>query len=398
MKMIKVSIALALILGAACRGDRAVTDPVLALNALVDSLSPQVEQATGLRFKSRPRVAIKTRDEVRDFLLARIAEEFPPERIQGITNSYRLLGFIPDTLDLKSLLVDLYTEQVAGFYDPDSTTLFAVAGSDPAETRLVIAHELVHALQHQYLPLDSLMRQSWDSDRAAASQAVLEGHATVASLRVLLPGNDLMMQPEFWRNFREQIRQSQSTMEVLKTAPLVLREGLIFPYLHGADFMRWWIAARAGQPLPETGELPVSTEQIIHPERYAMGDMPIRVAFNDSSESVLHEDTMGEMEMQILAGDLRGGEVITTLALGWGGDRYRVIDSPQGPLLLWWIVFDSEVSRRRFLINVADRMVERGRPGYRIAADSLPIMGRPGVRTVIAPAGWDGWNRLPAEP
>lgn len=385
----------ALTLLAACRGVAQDANTQAHLDSLVDSLIPDVERATGLNFRERPRPALRTKEEVRTFLLAKLSEEFPPERIRGVSEAYRLLGMIPDSLDLQALLLDLYSEQVAGFYDPDSSALFAVEGADPAQLRLVVAHELVHALQDQYLPLDSLLKQRTNGDRASASQAVLEGHATIASLKVLVPDGGMIDQPDFWQNFRVQIRESQATMAVFQRAPLVLREGLIFPYLYGADFMRWWAAAHPGEPLPLAADLPQSTEQILHPERYNAGDMPIELVFADSATTPLHEDTLGEMELHILGSNLRGGEVITSLAAGWGGDRYRVYDSPEGTALVWWTVWDSETSARRFRINVGNRLVAQGRPGYRVNADSSQVEGRPANRVVIAPTGWAGWDAVP---
>ena len=94
--------------------------------------------------------------------------------------------------------MDLYSEQVAGYYDPDSTTLFGVTGADPLQLRLVLAHEMVHALQGQYLPLDSILHDIKSNDRLTAAQSVLEGQATLVSIRVLSPGVDITAQPEFW--------------------------------------------------------------------------------------------------------------------------------------------------------------------------------------------------------
>ena len=157
---------------------------------------------------------------------------------------YRLLGLIPDSLDLRALLVDLYTEQVAGFYDPATRTLYGLRGANAAELRLVLAHEMVHALQHQYLPLDSLLKSTGNGDNQGAAQAFLEGHATLASIRVLTPGQDVVGRPEFWQLFRDQIRQQQGSMQVFARTPLALRFELIFPYLYGAEFVRWWDSAR----------------------------------------------------------------------------------------------------------------------------------------------------------
>ena len=112
----------------------------------------------------------------------KLDEELPPKRLHGLETTYRLFGLLPDTLQLRPLLIDLYTEQVAGFYDPDSATLFGVEGADRTQLSLVLAHEMIHALQGQHLPLDSILDARENNDRLSAAQAILEGQATLASL------------------------------------------------------------------------------------------------------------------------------------------------------------------------------------------------------------------------
>ena len=135
----------------ACRGQAPGDPRPDALSRLVDSLKAPVERATGLEFKTSPKSALRSRKQVRDYLIRKLDEELPPAKLQGLETAYRLFGLLPDTLTLRSLLLDLYTEQVAGYYDPDSATLFGVQGADPSQLRLVLAHEMVHALQGQYL-------------------------------------------------------------------------------------------------------------------------------------------------------------------------------------------------------------------------------------------------------
>jgi len=364
---------------------------------LVDSLRPAVEQATGLKFRAPTRSAMKTRDEVHEFLIGKLREDFPPSREEGIAALYRLLGLIPDSLDLRQLLLDLYTEQVAGFYDPATTTLYGVRGADPAQLRLVLAHELVHALQHQYLPLDSIMRSKGDADQQAAAQAVLEGHATIASIRVLVPGQDVLAQPGFWETFREQIKASQTTMKVFARTPLALQEELVFPYLNGANFMRWWGESGQATPLPTLATLPRSTEQILHPDRYTAGDAPLTLRFADSTADVLFEDTLGELEVQVLATVVRGGgEVLTDAPIGWGGDRFRVYRSAGGPALVWYSSWDDASSAARFLGGPGARLLTRERAGYRTSVEGLAGAARPTLRVVIAPSAWERWSALPA--
>lgn len=393
-------LSIAVLILAACRG----TVPPRGgneLTRLVDSLIPAVERAAGLAFRTTPRSASRTREEIRAYLLGKLRSEFPPERQEGVEAAYRLLGLLPDTLDLRRLLLDLYTEQVAGYYDPDSSTLYGVEGGGGVEHRLVVAHELVHALQHQYLPLDSIMKQRDDADQLAAAQAVLEGHATLASMRVLMPGEDFLARPEVWELIREQIREQQAGMRVFSTAPLVLREGLVFPYIGGAAFVRWWDSARGGRGIPRTEELPRSTEQILHPARYATGDAPVAVRFRegDGLGPPLFEDTIGELELHILAAELRGGgEVLTQAPAGWAGDRYRVYRSPAGHALVWYLAFDDPASAARFGGTSGARLAGRARDGYRTAVEPVEVAGRPGLRIVVAPVAWSGWASLPTPP
>jgi hypothetical protein len=383
-------------MAAGCRGEdpRAPqTRGDLALARLVDSLRAPVEQATGLRFTEPPRSAMRSREQVRAYLIAKLDEELPPERLRGLETAYRLFGLLPDTLQLRPLLLDLYTEQVAGFYDPDSAMLFGVEGADRTQLRLVLAHELIHALQGQHLPLDSILDARENNDRLTAAQAILEGQATLASLEVLAPGQGVAQNPQFWELYRDQVRQQQSSMPVFRRAPLVLRESLIFPYLQGAEFMHWWETERR-DALPYGPLMPVSTEQVLHPTRYARGDRPVELAFPADS-GVMYEDVLGENEIRVILAMLAGSdEVQTVVPIGWGGDRFRLYSTPDGEALIWYVVWDDARSADRFLRSAAG-LRTRARPGYRAALDSITVGGRPGTRFVLAPAGWERWGDLP---
>ncbi|HEY7611998.1 MAG TPA: hypothetical protein VH764_03305 [Gemmatimonadales bacterium] len=379
----------------ACRGEARQTQAKSEqdLARLVDSLRVPVEQATGLQFTSPPRSAMRSRDQVRAYLIRKLDEELPPKRLHGLETTYRLFGLLPDTLQLRPLLIDLYTEQVAGFYDPDSAMLFGVEGADRTQLSLVLAHELIHALQGQHLRLDSILNARDNNDRLSASQAILEGQATLASLDVLAPGHHVAQNPQFWEMYREQVRQQQSSMPVFRRAPLVLRETLIFPYLQGAEFMHWW--KKGGRaPMPSGAQMPVSTEQVLHPERYARGDVPVPIVF-PAEAGVEYEDVLGESEIRVILAMLAGSdEVQTVLPIGWGGDRYRLYRSARGPALVWYLVWDDRRSAEGFLRSAAG-LRTTARPGYRAALDSLTVNGRPATRYVLAPSDWERWAKLP---
>jgi hypothetical protein len=381
---------------ASCRGERPKPVGADTLSRLVDSLRPRVERATGLTFKSIPKSALRTREQVRQYLLRKLAEELPKAKLEGLETAYRLFGLLPDTLDLRPLLLELYTEQVAGYYDPDSATLFGVVGADPAQLRVVVAHEMVHALQGERLPLDSILHDKSNNDRLAAAQAVLEGQATLSGMKALFPPNmDPTSDPDFWTEYAGQIRGSQASMPVFARAPLVVREALVFPYLAGAEFMHWWEESRFRDTVPYGPRMPESTEQVLFPERYAEGDRPIELEFPPDT-NVLYQDVLGESEMAVLASQLSGETRYRKAApRGWGGDRYRVFRTPDGPALVWCVVWDNQRSAERFTTAFGGRLRQTGRKGYRATFDHIEIAGRPATLFVLAPDAWKGWRDVP---
>jgi hypothetical protein len=191
------------------------------------------------------------------------------------------------------------------------------------------------------------------------------------------------------------VREKQSLMPVFARAPLVVREALIFPYLDGAEFMYWWNASGPRDTLPFGPRMPVSTEQILHPERYARGDQPVVLAFPPDS-GVLYEDVLGEIEIRVLLASLaKSDDVESVVPIGWGGDRFRVYDTAGGPALVWYVVWDDPRSADRFVRTAGPSLRRTARPGYRSALESMTVDARPAVRYVLAPEGWLKWGGLP---
>ncbi|MEO6067079.1 MAG: hypothetical protein ABIQ41_03740 [Gemmatimonadales bacterium] len=378
----------------ACRGEARPATEDAALARLVDSLIPQVEHATGLTFKRKPRAVIISREQARSYLVGQLQKQFPGERGRSLATSYRLLGLLPDTLDLQKLFLEILTEQVAGYYDPDSSAFFGVAGADPTTFRITVAHELVHALQHDYVPLDSILDARDDADRLAAAQAVLEGQATIAMFRIQPTIGDRVLEPSFWDDARESIRQQQGSMPQFAGAPRVIREGLLFPYIAGAEYMRWWITHRPRDQQPFGARMPRSSEQILAPDRAERGDVPLRVTFTGTG-AARYGDVLGAAEVRVLLAEARGqAELVDPAVLGWGGDRFELYEAPGGEALVWIAVFDSPPARDAVLAAL-QRGWPPARSGYRTESAPLKISGRPGVRLAVAPMGWAGWSALP---
>ena len=396
-----VPVLAAVLIGAGCRGEapRAPADetPDVRMARIVDSLRPAVERAMGVPFKSVPRSAMRSREQLRRYLVGKLEEPEQEARTRQSETVYHLLGLLPDSVRLKAVLLDVLTEQVAGYYDPDSAMLFGVTGQDESRTLQTLAHEMVHALQAQYVRVDSILDDVRDADRLAAARAVLEGEATVAQIRMLQPNVDLAQLGEAWSLMRGQLKEVQSTMPAFARAPFVLREELLFPYLSGGEFMRWWETTPLRDSLPYGPRMPRSTEQILHPDRYLSGDAPVSVSIDstgDGSDDL--DDVLGDLSVRLLTGALRGSpEPPLAAPSGWGGDRYRVLETPEGPALIWFVVWDNPAVARRFVDGTGAALLAREREGYRDALEAITLDGRAVTRYVTAPAGWAGWAALP---
>jgi hypothetical protein len=388
-----------LVVSLACRERAQAVQGEAELKDMVHRMMPVVAEAAGLPFKHEPLVLRRSRPQVRDYVIHKFDEDLPQADLNGLQSALRLFGLIPDSLELRPTMIDLLTEQIAGYYDPDSNALYIPADIEPFQLRVVVSHELVHALQDQYVPLDSIITQRHVNDRRSAAQAILEGQATVAQIPVLMPEQkpDTLPLGWFWKQ-RTVMAAQQAQMKEFASAPLWLREGLIFPYLGGADFNVWFRRTYLGRSILDS--MPRSTEQILHPERYRDHDEPTELEFEGEGRAgdVKWEDGLGEFETRLLLQQHLGNEAeAITLATGWDGDRYQVLGA-KADALVWYTVWDDAAAASRFADGVKRAWAKR-RPDGRIARRSevtqLTVSGRPVVRLVDAPSAWSGWGTLP---
>lgn len=355
----------ALCLVAACgRGD----DAGGPYAAKVRETVPKIEKATGLAFKTPPRLEEQSRDSVRAFLERRFNDELPASELSGMERAYKRLALIPSSMDLRGFMLELLTEQVAGYYDPRAKTLYVVQGADEEVTGITISHELVHALQDQHFNLDSMQSARADNDRLTTGQSIVEGQATLEQLGSMIGSeNAITAMPGGWEKVRQMIRDMQGSMPVFASAPTILQETLLFPYLTGAEFMRRFKTEAPGQS--PFARMPQSTEQLIHPDLYfKTPDEPTTVVLPaPATGKVAYENNLGEFETRILLFEyLRDQSSAVRGAAGWDGDRYQLIETPRGDALTWVTVWDTSIDAAEFFDMLDMALIKRHgaiRPG-----------------------------------
>ncbi len=269
-------------------------------------------------------------------VLARIIEEdTPPEELRKAELLYRTLGLMTGEPTLEELFVDLLQSQVAGLYDAKTEALYVLSKSGavgPVE-QVFFAHEFQHALQDQHFDLEALQDLPLDQgDRILAQQALVEGDAYVLMAQWLFAhlgagGIGALLEAS----------NDPEAQAALAAIPDIVQAQILFPATQGTVFVQGlqlaggWTAVDAAFADP-----PRSTEQILHPEKYAAREAPIEVsvpadpagAMGDGWTEVLR-DTLGEHQLQIWldAPGAGGPGPAAAAAVGWGGDRLILLQS-----------------------------------------------------------------------
>ena len=313
-----------------------------------DETLAQVARITGLAPKHPIARSLKSREEIRAYIIAHLHEDLPPEKIRADQLALEKFGLIPKGFPLEKFTVDLLTEQVAALYDPKKKE-FYIADWIPVELqRTIMAHELTHALQDQYFDLEKWLKEVRTNDDALlARTAVAEGSATAVMLEYLLApqGKQVQDLSDAEELVRAGLLGQLETESAFGQAPRYLREALIFPYLDGVSFTQRFLALHGWKTFDTVFKNPpASSQEILHPEKYFDGARREAVSLPDLSKLVppgwkrLDENVAGEFTTAAILKEFLDEKTATSSArpsrnfgtIGasdWSGDRYQVFEN-----------------------------------------------------------------------
>jgi hypothetical protein len=296
----------------------------------------QMSDITHLQFRGPLKKSLRSKEEIRVHVIQEMSEDKnPAERYAG-ARSAEAFGLLPKGFDLDSFMIDLLTEQIAGLYDPKAHEFYVADWIPIADQRMVMAHELTHALEDQHFEIEDWAKAARPNDDSElAREAVLEGSAMAAMVEYLLQGSGRSLQdlPDI---DPAMLIGDMTETPLLKKAPPFLKDALIFPYLDGLTFSAAILKPTGWEGLAAIfTKPPVSTQQIMHPALYRSGKVPTAVALPSIEKALgpewtkLEDNIMGEFGWKEVLRQFLDDPRAKSLAAAWDGDRYVVYEQKQ---------------------------------------------------------------------
>ena len=336
--------------------------------AAADELLQQMSEITGLKLLAPLKKSLRSREEIRAYVIKQMNEEKNPAERYADARTAEALGLLPKGFDLDAFMVNVLTEQVEGLYDPKKQEFYIADWSPPSDQRMVMAHELTHALEDQHFHIEAWSRAARpNEDAELARDAVLEGSAMAAMVDYLMlgTGRSLKDLPEFDPSML--IGEMENT-PTLKTAPPFLKDALIFPYISGLNFSAAVLKSTGWAALSNVFEKPpVSTQQILHPALYKSGKTPSDVSLPPLEKMLgkdwakLDENILGEFGWKEVVRQFLDEGRATTLSAAWDGDRYALYEQKQTKKLVLTtrLVLDSEEHAARFFGQYSEALEKK---------------------------------------
>ena len=376
-EMCALLLAVSSLLGAAAVAQQAATAPSGANSAKIDNAQftaaaddvlKQVSKITGLAQLTPVKKTLRSREEIRAYVIREMDDAKNPAERYADTRTAEAFGLIPKGFPLDSFMVDLLEEQIAGLYDPKAQEFYIADWIALDDQRMVMAHELTHALQDQHFKIESWVKAARPNDDAElARESVLEGSAMAAMFDYLLKPRGLAIE-ELPAIDPSMLSGDMASSPKLQQAPQFLKDTMIFPYFGGLTFSTVLLKTGGWNSVSDVfTRPPVSTQQIIHPALYKARKAPDPVSLPSVDKLLgadwakLDENVMGEFGWKEVLKQFSDEKSAAAMASAWIGDRYLIYEHKDDKklFLLARLRLDSDEHAERFFGQYADALLKK---------------------------------------
>jgi hypothetical protein len=295
------------------------------------------EESRGLPFLAVPPITILDQAAFTERVNTDLRADLAEEDLTTDEALRKLLGMLEPDDDLESMIIELYTEQIAGFYDLETKELVVPVAADgitPLQS-VSIVHELVHALTDQHFDFNDELERRIDEgsgDEVSALLALIEGDATYQYFLFLES-----MSPEDAVEAALEILSFESV--VFDAMPQWMQRDLGFRYEKGLTFVGQIMATAGLKGVDDAYKaLPISTEQILDPNKYLRSEQPETVTpltVDLPGWVMAEESTFGEWGIQLILTEAVPPGAVTQAAAGWGNDTYRFFTRGSDSAIAW---------------------------------------------------------------
>jgi hypothetical protein len=327
-----------------------------------------------------------TKDKINEFLKKRVKDVAKPEEIRAEELTLKKFGLAPQDFDLAKNTVDLLTEQAAAFYDYDKKKLFITETTPSDNQEPVLAHELSHALADQSFNLSRFIRQGRKSDDGSTARlAVMEGQATwlMSEFMARQNGQSLKDSPELVAMMSNVSENGGGQYPVYDNSPLYFRLTLVFPYTKGMLFQNAVFQRDGKEGFAQVfRHPPVSTQQILHPEKYFESVKPTDPTLPDPhlphAYKGLVGGSLGELEHSIILEQYTSKERAAEIAPHWRGSNFELRENKQAKrvVLLYAVEWESEEWAQKYLTAYRDVLSKKWKNLSITSEDADSVTGK----------------------
>jgi hypothetical protein len=325
-------------------------------SAQMDQIQEEVMSYRGLKLTQPLSRSLLTTDELKDHVINDFFADYTDEDAKDDSEELSAFGLLPADFNLHDFYVKLYSEQIAGYYDNKTKKMYVVSdeGFNGTE-RMTYAHEFTHVLQDQTYDLENGLKDNEEyckneTEYCAAITALIEGDATLSEQYWFYKYSTDLDQKQV------QEFQNSYTSPVYDSAPAYMKEDFLFPYQYGLEFVNELYKQNKWQAIDDAFKNPpVSTEQIMHPEKYP-DETPVVVKLPDLTSKLgsgwreVDNNVMGEWYTYLMLAKGRDpkfqldDQTAKDAAAGWGGDRYAYFrnDSTNQFVMVWVSQWDTQ--------------------------------------------------------
>lgn len=318
-------------------------------------LVDRLERFWGHRFREVPRVQLVSSDSA-----AMVLDSFPivVRRDPVVRAVWKAVGLYRE--GEAEMLAAGRLRQVAtrSLYIPSSRRILLIPDGDPRKLEQALAHELVHALQDEVIPMERRIDAAREEDELVGLLGALEGQAVYVSEFL----GDPLVRPKACPESRSALWKLGAAVRETPEfhgIPLALVIPSYAPYVFGSAIVCRAVQRHKGAGLDTVlGRPPGGSWLLWHPFQYSAGRTPedwdtswgafaLPPRWKPLGQTRLGEVRLGTL---LLEWDPKGaGKLTQGDGLRWYGDRLWVAEGPdRRESLIWTLSFDRDASARRF--------------------------------------------------